>query len=115
MHYNQIGSYCKYSRVLRSVSTYNFIAGDYISHWASLYKNNNVDYDIIVNKCKEKLKSGLTDTKDMVELVRLSKDSEKEKSKIIDYLLGVENKKSSSTKESCSYYYKQLKKETKVS
>lgn len=44
----------------------------------------------------------------MIALVRDSKEKESEKNKILDYLLGNEQKMNKSTKESCSYYYKEV-------
>lgn len=62
----------------------------------------------IIEKCNFKLDNGLTSVDDMIKLVKDSNEKEIEKNKIIDYLLGKEQKKVKSTKESCSYYYKQV-------
>ena len=99
------GSYCKYSRLLKEVSTYNFTEKDYIAYWVGLHKRSK-QLKLIIDTCKEKLHNNLMSTEEMIELVKASKDRDSEKEKIINYLLGKEQEQKASAKERCSYYYK---------
>lgn len=79
------GKYCKYSKVLRSVIVTNLTKEQHINYWKGLYKkSSNSKYcRLILKEINEKLENGLTDLDKIVELERLSTDSEKEKEKVI--------------------------------
>lgn len=83
------GNYCKYCTPLKAISVTGLTKEQYLGYWKARYKNfSKEDVNIILTKCKDKLQNGLIDKKEMIDLVIKSKDSKKEKLKILDLLGG---------------------------
>ena len=80
------GAYCKFSRPLNAVATYNFKYSDYIAYWTSRHKFDKNEYEKIKFVCIEKLHSGLISLEKMIELVKQSNDFETEKEHVLKYL-----------------------------
>lgn len=81
------GNYVKWSRILNAVSIIGLTEHQFIDYWSKRYKNSK-DLPTIVECCKNKLQNGLMEPDKMINLIKHSKDFEKEKVKAIKLLGG---------------------------
>lgn len=82
------GCYTKWSRALNSVTVINTTAAQYIDYWVKQYKDRPEMAELIEQACIEKLEDGLISTKQMIEMVKKSKDYKAEKMRAIEALGG---------------------------
>lgn len=80
------GKYCKYSRILHAVASYDMDKKQVIGYWKQQYKKYPQYLQIILDEVENLLKHNLTPNNNMIDLVKKSKDTDKEKSKIISLL-----------------------------
>lgn len=78
--------YCKYSRLLHAVSSYDLDKKQLVGYWRHQYKNYPKQQQVILQEVENLLKHNLTPNNTMIDLVKKSKDTDKEKSKIISLL-----------------------------
>ena len=77
------GSYCKFSRVLNSISILQITKEQYIKYWRMSYKNNEADLKKIIEACENKFSNGILSKDEMLELLKSSKDIEEERQQVI--------------------------------
>lgn len=80
------GRYCKYSRILHAVASYDIDKKQIVNYWKQQYKKFPLECEVILNALENLLKTNLTPINTMIEYVKNSKDTDKEKSKIIKLL-----------------------------
>lgn len=80
------GEYCKYSKILKGISVTNMTKQQYVRYWTSKYNRYPNFKKQIQQKCEDKLLNGLLPISDMIQLVNNSKDTPKEKQKVLKLL-----------------------------
>lgn len=75
--------YIKFSKILDAVAVMNMTKKQYKGYWNTQYKDYPDKLEIVLNAIDEKFNNGLTDRKEMIEIIRKSKDFQEEKKKAI--------------------------------
>lgn len=75
--------YIKFSRILNSTAIVGMTKKQYINFWRTQYIKKPELFGIILNAINEKFKNGLISIEEMREMIINSKDTEKEKKRIL--------------------------------
>lgn len=78
--------YVKFSRALNAVAVINLTKKQYRNYWRTLYRANPKELKMIMDKIDDKFENGLTTPKEMIKIIKESKDFESEKKNAIKAL-----------------------------
>lgn len=94
------GKYCKVSRILKCVVVYGTTQEQYTNYWMGTYKKRPItEQEAIKKAIKYKFESDLTPLESIIKIEENSKDTDKEKKKIIKEITSELSKTNSSSDE----------------